>query len=166
MVGSCAQEQVGPTGFLLHPEAQLEELTDDLVRRRVSDEGGMQFDDDLLHGGWHLPEIHELLGALDVEEEALAATVGEEPELELSSDGELEGVLAQAAAEERWDLALRALAELLRRAPDAIPRHQKRVEIAYRSGWIDAAQLEALAAPMMKNGYGQYLMQVLHERVF
>jgi glucose-1-phosphate thymidylyltransferase len=39
-------------------------------------------------------------------------------------------------------------------------------EIAYRSGWIDAAQLEALAAPMMKNGYGQYLMQVLHERVF
>jgi glucose-1-phosphate thymidylyltransferase len=39
-------------------------------------------------------------------------------------------------------------------------------EIAYRSGWIDAAQLEALAAPMLKNGYGQYLMQVLHERVF
>jgi len=39
-------------------------------------------------------------------------------------------------------------------------------EIAYRSGWIDAAQLERLAAPMMKNGYGQYLMQVLREQVF
>ena len=38
-------------------------------------------------------------------------------------------------------------------------------EIAYRAGWIDAAQLEALAAPMLKNGYGQYLMQVLRERV-
>lgn len=75
-----------------------------------------------------------LFDELDVEEEALAATVVERPELELSSDGELEGVLAQAAAEERWDLALLALAELLRRAPDAIPRHQKRVEIAYRSG--------------------------------
>jgi len=75
-----------------------------------------------------------LFDELDVEEEALAATAVERPELELSSDGELEGTLAQAAAEERWDLALRALAELLRRAPDAIPRHQKRVEIAYRSG--------------------------------
>ncbi len=39
-------------------------------------------------------------------------------------------------------------------------------EIAFRSGWIDAAQLEALAAPMLKNSYGQYLMQVLRERVF
>ncbi len=39
-------------------------------------------------------------------------------------------------------------------------------EIAYRAGWIDAAQLEMLAAPMMKNSYGQYLMQVLREKVF
>ncbi len=39
-------------------------------------------------------------------------------------------------------------------------------EIAYRSGWIDAAQLERLAAPMMKNGYGQYLMLVLREKAF
>ncbi|MGE5865698.1 MAG: glucose-1-phosphate thymidylyltransferase RfbA [Rhizobacter sp.] len=39
-------------------------------------------------------------------------------------------------------------------------------EIAYRSGWINGAQLEALASPMMKNGYGQYLMKVLKERVF
>jgi glucose-1-phosphate thymidylyltransferase len=39
-------------------------------------------------------------------------------------------------------------------------------EIAYRAGWIDAAQVEALAAPMLKNGYGQYLMQVLREKAF
>ena len=39
-------------------------------------------------------------------------------------------------------------------------------EIAYRSGWIDAAQMEALAAPMLKNSYGQYLMQVLREKAF
>ena len=39
-------------------------------------------------------------------------------------------------------------------------------EIAYRAGWIGAAQLETLAAPMLKNSYGQYLMQVLRERAF
>ena len=39
-------------------------------------------------------------------------------------------------------------------------------EIAFRSGWIDAAQLEALARPMLKNGYGQYLMQIVNTRVF
>ena len=36
-------------------------------------------------------------------------------------------------------------------------------EIAWRKGWIDAAALEALAAPMLKNGYGDYLMRVLRE---
>ena len=39
-------------------------------------------------------------------------------------------------------------------------------EIAYRKGWIDAGQLEMLAAPMLKNGYGQYLVRVLKETVF
>jgi glucose-1-phosphate thymidylyltransferase len=39
-------------------------------------------------------------------------------------------------------------------------------EIAYRSGWIDAAQLERLAGPLRKNGYGQYLMTVLREQIF
>jgi glucose-1-phosphate thymidylyltransferase len=39
-------------------------------------------------------------------------------------------------------------------------------EIAYRAGWIDAAALEKLAQPLLKNGYGQYLMQVLRERTF
>ncbi len=39
-------------------------------------------------------------------------------------------------------------------------------EVAYRMGYIDAAQLEKLANPLLKNGYGQYLMNVLRERVF
>ena len=39
-------------------------------------------------------------------------------------------------------------------------------EIAYRSGWITATQLESLAAPMLKNSYGQYLMQLLREKAF
>ncbi len=39
-------------------------------------------------------------------------------------------------------------------------------EIAFRSGWIDAAQLEALAQPMLKNGYGQYLLKLLSDSVF
>ena len=34
-------------------------------------------------------------------------------------------------------------------------------EIAFRSGWITAVQLEALAMPLAKNGYGQYLLHVL-----
>ena len=39
-------------------------------------------------------------------------------------------------------------------------------EIAYRQQWIDAAKLEKLAQPLKKNGYGQYLLRVLKERVF
>ncbi|MDL2337177.1 MAG: glucose-1-phosphate thymidylyltransferase RfbA [Pseudomonadota bacterium] len=39
-------------------------------------------------------------------------------------------------------------------------------EVAFRSGWIDASQLEALARPMLKNGYGQYLMQIVNNQVF
>jgi len=39
-------------------------------------------------------------------------------------------------------------------------------EIAYRLGWIDAQRLAALAAPLSKNGYGQYLLNVLKERTF
>lgn len=34
-------------------------------------------------------------------------------------------------------------------------------EIAYLQGWIDGQQLERLALPLTKNGYGQYLLQVL-----
>jgi len=39
-------------------------------------------------------------------------------------------------------------------------------EIAYRMGYIDAAQLERLADTMKKNSYGRYLMAVLKDRVF
>ena len=34
-------------------------------------------------------------------------------------------------------------------------------EIAYRMGYIDGDQLERLARPLIKNGYGQYLMDIL-----
>ncbi|MBL8512497.1 MAG: glucose-1-phosphate thymidylyltransferase RfbA [Betaproteobacteria bacterium] len=39
-------------------------------------------------------------------------------------------------------------------------------EIAYRRGWISAADVEKIAQPMLKNSYGQYLMRMLTERVF
>ena len=39
-------------------------------------------------------------------------------------------------------------------------------EIAFRAGWITAEQLQTLAEPLRKNGYGQYLLQILNERVF
>ena len=38
-------------------------------------------------------------------------------------------------------------------------------EISFRRGWINAAQLEKLAAPLSKNGYGQYLQRVLSEKI-
>ena len=39
-------------------------------------------------------------------------------------------------------------------------------EIAWRHGWIDAAQLQRLAQPLAKNGYGQYLLRLLQEKVY
>lgn len=36
-------------------------------------------------------------------------------------------------------------------------------EVAYRMGYIDAARLKALAEPLSKNGYGQYLLRILEE---
>ena len=39
-------------------------------------------------------------------------------------------------------------------------------EICWRQKWIDDAQLEALAKPLAKSGYGQYLLRLLAERVF
>ena len=36
-------------------------------------------------------------------------------------------------------------------------------EVAWRMGWIDAAQLERLAQPLRKSGYGPYLLQLLQE---
>ena len=36
-------------------------------------------------------------------------------------------------------------------------------EIAYKKGWIDKEQIKELAKPMLKNGYGQYLMQLAED---
>ena len=36
-------------------------------------------------------------------------------------------------------------------------------EIAWRNGFIDTAQLDMLARPMLKNGYGQYLLRLCNE---
>ena len=38
-------------------------------------------------------------------------------------------------------------------------------EIAFRQGWIDRPQLETLGQALAKNGYGQYLLQILKEKV-
>jgi glucose-1-phosphate thymidylyltransferase len=38
-------------------------------------------------------------------------------------------------------------------------------EIAYRLNWIDAEQVERLAAPLAKNEYGQYLRRMLNEKI-
>jgi glucose-1-phosphate thymidylyltransferase len=39
-------------------------------------------------------------------------------------------------------------------------------EIAFRQGYIDAAQLERLAQPLKKNAYGQYLLRFLQEKIY
>jgi glucose-1-phosphate thymidylyltransferase len=39
-------------------------------------------------------------------------------------------------------------------------------EIAWRQGWIDDAGLRRLAMPLAKNGYGEYLLRLLEDRVF
>ncbi|MCY1436503.1 Glucose-1-phosphate thymidylyltransferase [compost metagenome] len=39
-------------------------------------------------------------------------------------------------------------------------------EIAYRQHWITAEQLEQLAEPLLKNGYGKYLQRILTETVY
>lgn len=39
-------------------------------------------------------------------------------------------------------------------------------EICFRAGWISAEQLQALAQPLTKNGYGQYLQNLLKDKVY
>jgi glucose-1-phosphate thymidylyltransferase len=39
-------------------------------------------------------------------------------------------------------------------------------EIAYRRGYISPEKLEALAQPLKKNGYGQYLLRLLHDKIY
>ncbi len=39
-------------------------------------------------------------------------------------------------------------------------------ELVWRNGWIDDAQLQRLAQPLAKSGYGQYLLRLLSETIF
>ena len=39
-------------------------------------------------------------------------------------------------------------------------------EIAWHNGWINDAQLEQLAASLVKSGYGQYLLGLLKDKVY
>ncbi|MGE0372453.1 MAG: glucose-1-phosphate thymidylyltransferase, partial [Gammaproteobacteria bacterium] len=39
-------------------------------------------------------------------------------------------------------------------------------EICYRNGWIDAEQLQRLAAPLAKSAYGDYLLRLIDGKVF
>jgi len=39
-------------------------------------------------------------------------------------------------------------------------------EVSFRQGWIDAQQLQKLAAPLAKNGYGQYLNRLLQDKIY
>jgi glucose-1-phosphate thymidylyltransferase len=39
-------------------------------------------------------------------------------------------------------------------------------EIAFRQGFISAEQLEQLARPLVKSGYGDYLLQILSEKIY
>ncbi len=39
-------------------------------------------------------------------------------------------------------------------------------EIAYRQGYISASQLTALAQPLLKSGYGEYLLNILNETIY
>jgi glucose-1-phosphate thymidylyltransferase len=39
-------------------------------------------------------------------------------------------------------------------------------EVAYRQGWISDSDVEALATPMLKNSYGQYLIKMLSEKLY
>ena len=40
------------------------------------------------------------------------------------------------------------------------------LSIAYRAGWVTRDELVRMAAPMLKNGYGRYLMQIADSQVF
>lgn len=39
-------------------------------------------------------------------------------------------------------------------------------EVAWRNGWIDATQLQRLAEPLSKSGYGHYLLRLIESQVF
>jgi glucose-1-phosphate thymidylyltransferase len=38
-------------------------------------------------------------------------------------------------------------------------------EVAWRQGWITSSQLETLAKPLIKSGYGKYLMHLINDSI-
>jgi hypothetical protein len=50
--------------------------------------------------------------------------------------------------------------------PAALNRMLTRCRSTYRNQWITSEQLEGLAQPLAKNGYGQYLLQILNDKVY
>lgn len=91
----------------------------------------MPLDDDLLPDDLAdtplEPALEPLFDELSVEVEERRAEAGAGP-------ADLDAAVEAAVAEQRWDDALAHLVRLIRLEPDVIARHQKRVEIAYRSG--------------------------------
>ncbi len=98
-----------------------------------------------------------------------------------SARGELEITSVNNAYLERGDLYVEKLGrgfawldtgshDMLLDAADFVAAFQKRQglyiscieEIAYKRGFIDAAQLERLAQPLLKTAYGQYLMDIVN----
>ncbi len=98
-----------------------------------------------------------------------------------SARGELEITSVNNAYLERGDLYVEKLGrgfawldtgshDMLLDAADFVAAFQKRQglyiscieEIAYKRGFIDAAQLEGLAQPLLKTAYGQYLMDIVN----
>jgi tetratricopeptide (TPR) repeat protein len=73
------------------------------------------------------PGLEPLFDELSVEDEDRKLGAG-------ASVGDLDMALENAIADARWDDANRALLRLIRLEPHVVSRHQKRVEIAYRSG--------------------------------
>ncbi|HKP29921.1 MAG TPA: tetratricopeptide repeat protein [Gemmatimonadales bacterium] len=73
------------------------------------------------------PGLEPLFDELSVEDEERKLGAG-------ASVGELDMALENAIADSRWDEATKFLLRLIRLEPDVVSRHQKRVEIAYRSG--------------------------------
>ena len=39
-------------------------------------------------------------------------------------------------------------------------------EVAFRNGWLSADKLREIAQPLLKSGYGAYLLKLINERVF
>jgi tetratricopeptide (TPR) repeat protein len=73
------------------------------------------------------PGLEPLFDELSVEDEERKLGAN-------ASVGELDMALENAIAESRWDEANKYLIRLIRLEPEVVSRHQKRVEIAYRSG--------------------------------